>query len=237
MKRFWHIAAAEPDGDLWRVTLDGKPVRIPGGAALHLPTRAIAAAVAAEWQAAGSEPGGEMSYDDVKLTRLIGTAQERIAPNPEPVVLELARYAESDLLCYRTTHPPRLAERQHAQWQPWLDWAAERYGARLETTTDLTHVSQPPQALAALAAAVARQCPLGLAALGVAVPATGSLVLGLALAEGALDAAGAHAAAAVDEVHQAEVWGEDHEAAFRLARIAADLDMAATLLNLLRDAA
>ena len=75
-----------------------------------------------------------MTMDEVPLTRLAGTAQDRIAPDPAPVARELARYAETDLLCYRATHPQALVARQALEWQPWLDWMERRHGARLEPT-------------------------------------------------------------------------------------------------------
>ncbi|MBN8889885.1 MAG: chaperone, ATP12 [Rhodospirillales bacterium 70-18] len=234
MKRFWDTAAVRPDGDAWQVLLDGRPVRLPGGPPLLLPTSALAEAVAAEWQAAGGAKGGEMSYADVPLTRLAGTAQERIAPDPGTVALELARYAETDLLCYRAELPPTLAARQAESWQPWLDWAAQRHGARLRVTSGVMHIAQDPAALAALAGAVATHTPHALAALGVAVPALGSLVLGLALAEGELDAAAAHSLAHLDEIVQAQLWGHDEEAASRLAQVAEDIAVAARLLALAR---
>jgi chaperone required for assembly of F1-ATPase len=234
MKRFWDDAAAVPGTSGWQVLLDGKPVRLPGGTKLAVPMRAVAEAVASEWRTAGGAKGGDISYGDVPLTRIAGTAQERIAPDPEPVVLELARYAESDLLCYRAQTPPALAALQARDWQPWLDWAESRYGARLLVTDGLMHVSQPPQALAALAAAVAAQPPLALAALGIVVPALGSLVLGLAVADAELDAAAAHALACLDETFQASMWGHDDEAEARRARIAGDIATACRMLALLR---
>jgi chaperone required for assembly of F1-ATPase len=233
MKRFWDTASTAAADGHWQVRLDGKPVRLPGGAPLAVPSAAVAAAVAAEWQDAGGARGAEMSYADLPLTRLVGTAQERIAPDPEPVVLELARYGESDLLCYRAEHPQALAALQHQGWQPWLDWAAQRHDAQLRTTTGVVHVAQSPRALAALARAVAAQPPLALAALGVAVPALGSLVLGLALAEGAIEAAEAHRLGILDETFQASLWGHDAEAAARHARIAEEVATAGRLLALL----
>jgi chaperone required for assembly of F1-ATPase len=145
-------------------------------------------------------------------------------------------YAESDLLCYRAEFPPQLAARQQQTWQPWLDWAAERHAARLRWTTGIVHVAQAPAALAALAAATARLSPHQLAALGIAVPAMGSLVLGLALAEGVLDAERAYAIAHLDETTQIEVWGHDAEAEARLRQVAADIAVAGRLLSLLREA-
>jgi chaperone required for assembly of F1-ATPase len=232
MKRFWTQAKAVKVGAGWSVTLDDKPVRVPGGAVLDLPTRALAEAVAGEWQAAGGAVGGAMSYADLPLTRLAGTAQERVAPSREAVVLELARYGQSDLLCYRAEHPVKLVNRQAELWQPWLDWAARVLGARLEVTSGITHVAQPASALAALARAVAAHDAHRLAALGILIPSYGSLVLGLAVADGALEALAAHEIATLDERHQAEDWGWDHEAETRMARVAEDVAAAGRYLAL-----
>lgn len=234
MKRFWDNATAEPVGDRWQVLLDGKPMRLPGGAPLLLGQPGLAEAIAAEWQAAGGKKGGEMSFADTPLTRLAGTAQERVAPNAEAVALELAKYAESDLLCYRAEEPAALVARQAAEWHPWLDWAAERYGARLEVTAGVMHRAQPASAVAALAAAVAAQKVSALAALGIIVPSTGSLVLGLAVAEGVLDAAGATAASQLDELFQAEQWGVEWESQERRERVAGEIALAARYLSLSR---
>jgi chaperone required for assembly of F1-ATPase len=234
MKRFWKQADIAPEAACWRVLLDGRPVRLPDGPPLQLAHRALAEAVAAEWQAAGGAPGGEMSYADVPMTRLAGTAQLRIAPDSEPVALELARYGESDLLCYRADQPQALVERQHRQWQPWLDWAESRFGARLRVTSGVMHVAQDPATLAALAAAVPACDPWALAGLGLAVPGTGSLVLGLAMASGELDAASAHALATLDETFQEELWGADDAATERRARMAAELEMAGRFMALCR---
>jgi chaperone required for assembly of F1-ATPase len=234
VKRFWDSAAIAPAPGGWQVLLDGRPMRVPGGPPLTLPTEPLALAVADEWQQAGGGKGGETSFADLPLTRIAGTAQQRIAPDPEPVVLELARYAETDLLCYRAVAPSALARLQHERWQPWLDWAERRHGARLLVTTGIIHIAQPTPALAALAGAVATHPPAALAALGVAVPALGSLVLGLALAEGVLGAAEAHALSALDEMFQEELWGADDEALDRRQNVADDIAVTARMLALLR---
>jgi chaperone required for assembly of F1-ATPase len=232
MRRFWDRAWPEGVAGGWRVLLDGRPVRLCDGAPLLLATFRLADAVAAEWQQAGGRNGGAMSYADVPLTRLAGTAQSRIAPNPEPVILQLARFGGADLLCYRAERPRALVRRQQECWQPWLDWAAEAYGVRLAVTTGVMHVTQEPQALAALARAVAACSPPALAALGVAVPALGSLVLGLALAAGRLAAGEAHELACLDELFQAGLWGEDGVALARRRRIGEEVAVAGRLLEL-----
>ena len=146
--------------------------------------RRLAEAIAAEWQAAGGAKGGEMSFADTPLTRLAGTAQQRVAPDPPPTVDAIARYGEHDLLCYRATAPETLARRQARDWQPWLDWAALTYDAPLRVTSGIAPIRQHRDTVAALRRAVAALDVEVLAALGIAVPALGSLVLGLALGGG-----------------------------------------------------
>ncbi|SDC80699.1 ATP12 family chaperone protein [Belnapia rosea] len=236
MKRFWNSAATSEQPGGFGVVLDGRPVRLPGGAPLVVDRAPLAEAIAGEWSAAGGgAKGGEMSMNDMPLTRLVGTAQERIAPDPSAMVEGLARYAESDLLCYRA-EDPQLAARQALEWQPLLDWAALQHDAPLRVTEGIMPIPQEGTAVAALRAAIATRNALELAALGVLVPALGSLVLGLAVVEGRLEAAEAHRLAILDETYQEEFWGLDAEAAERRARIAEDIAVVARLLALARPA-
>ncbi len=232
MKRFWDEAAVRADAGRYTIMLDAKPLRIPGGAALSLTGPALAEAIAAEWRVAGGAKGGTLTMDAVPLTRLAGTAQDRIAPDPAPVAQELARYAESDLLCYRAAHPAPLVVRQALAWQPWLDWMAQRHGARLEPREGIVFQPQDPAALARVHGVFAAQPAEALAGLGIAVPALGSAVLGLALLDGALDAAEAARLAMLDEAWQVEQWGEDAEGTHRRETAAADVALAERFLRL-----
>lgn len=234
MKRFWERAEASPEAGGFTIRLDGKPMRLPGGAALRIGPGPLAYAIAAEWQAAGGGKGGDMTFSDTPLTRLAGTAQERVAAETAATAAAIAAYAETDLLCYRAEHPPELVERQSAAWQPWLDWAERLHCARLRATCGIVHVRQDDAALARLRAAVEALGPDALAGLGVAVPALGSLVLGLALAEGAVDAARAYEISALDELFEAERWGADAEAEARRARVAEDVALAERFIRLAR---
>ncbi len=233
MRRVWTEARAVPASGGWGVALDGKPLRLPDGPPLLVPQRALADAVAAEWQAAGAQTG-EMDYTDVPLTRLAGTAQLRIAPDPAPVAAAVAAYGETDLLCYRADEPPALVLRQAAAWNPWLDWSRTTLGAALAVTAGVVHVRQHPDAVAALRRAVATESGWVLAGLGILVPALGSLVLGLAVARGKLASDEAFGLSRVDEAFQTELWGGDEEAELRAANLARDVDDSARFMRLVR---
>jgi chaperone required for assembly of F1-ATPase len=235
LKRFWDTASIETTEAGHRILLDGRPMHLPTGKVLRVGPWPLAQAIAMEWQTAGGEKGGEMSFADTPLTRLAGTAVERIAPDPLPTVDAIARYGETDLLCYRAEHPPELVQRQVQMWQPWLDWAALTLDAPLRVTTGVGYVRQHHDSIAALRRTVAAQDPYMLAGLGIAVPALGSLVLGLALADARIDAETAYRLGSLDELFQVEQWGEDAEAAARRASIAADIDLAARFIRLTRE--
>jgi chaperone required for assembly of F1-ATPase len=230
MKRFYKQAEPLESGSDHSVALDRRPVRTPGKRDLILPNRMLAAAISEEWNA----QEGEIRPATMPLTRLATTAVDRVATQREAIIEETANYAGTDLVCYRATHPPALAARQHAVWQPLIDWAVLRYDAPLVITAGVIPKSQSPASLRAFAAAVADQDDFALIALHVATAASGSLVIALALLEGQLDAPEAFTASQLDESFQIEAWGEDAEQAERRRALAADIAAAARFMSLLR---
>jgi chaperone required for assembly of F1-ATPase len=230
MKRFYRKAEPVQRESNHGISLDGKPIKTPGKRDLVVPNEALAAAIAEEWNA----QEGEVRAAMMPLTRLATTTVDRVATQRDAIIGQTANYAATDLVCYRAAHPPTLAARQQAVWQPLIDWAVLRYDAPLSVTTGVIPTRQSAASLRAFAAAVAEQDDFALTALHVATAACGSLVIGLALIEGQLDAEGAFAASQLDESFQIEAWGEDAEQAERRRTLAADIQAAARFISLLR---
>jgi len=229
MKRVYKSVETRAVEGGWGVALDGRPLRTPAKRDLRVPSERLAAAIAAEWDAQNPE----ISPETMPLTRLAATAIDRTAEKRAEIVAEIAAYAGTDLVCYRADHPPALAARQEATWQPLLDWAAGRYDAGLAVTAGVLPLAQSPTSLKAYAAAVAALDDFRLTALQSATAACGSLVIALALHEGRIDSEAAFAASQLDETFQIEAWGEDAEATQRRALLAADITAAAQFLELL----
>jgi chaperone required for assembly of F1-ATPase len=217
-KRFWTSASAEAVPGGFEVRLDARSLKTPGKHDLILPTRALAEAIAAEWDA----QQGQIKPSRMPMTRFANSAVEKVAPQFDAVVGEVAGYGASDLLCYRATAPRALIDRQAAGWDPLLAWAAQTLGAPLTVTSGVMPVAQPQTSLATLRAAVAAATPFQLVALHDLVAISGSLVLGLAVAQGRLEAETAFALSRIDEHWQAELWGPDEEATAMEARKHAD---------------
>lgn len=226
MKRFWTEVSVDADRV---IALDGRPVRTPGRTPLALPTQALAEAVADEWRGVGET----LDPRAMPLTGLANAAIDRIAPNRESFAAGLARYGEGDLLYYRADTPEPLVERQQAAWDPVLDWARGRYDVHFEPVAGVLHHPQPAATVARLGEAIAAFDAFRLAALSPLVTITGSLVLALALVEGAIDGDAAWTAAHVDEDWQAEQWGRDPLAADALETRRRDFDAALRFLSAL----
>jgi chaperone required for assembly of F1-ATPase len=230
MRRFWTKVTLEPSSYGHAVRLDGRPVKTPSGKELALPTRALADAVAAEWDAVGE------SIDPLAmpLTGLANAASGPIAADREGFVTTIAAYGESDLFCYRAEAGEPLATRQAEVWDPYLDWARGRYDVSFVVVEGIIHRPQPEATLAKLRAGVAARGTFELAAMAKFVQLTGSLVATLALVEQWADADAVWQAACLDELWQEEHWGADHWALKNRADREAEYMAAAHFLELLR---
>lgn len=225
MKRFWTNVAVADNA----VLLDGRPVRTPAKALLALPTTALADAVADEWRSVE----GKIDPHAMPLTGLANAAIDHIAPDAATFAVDLARYAETDLLCYRAEAPPELVGRQAEAWDPLLAWARTRYDVAFVVVAGIVHHAQSAETLARLSVAIAARSPFELAALSPIVTIGGSLVVALMLAEVAIEADEAFDATHLDELWQAELWGEDRTATDARAARRIDFANAARFLRLL----
>jgi chaperone required for assembly of F1-ATPase len=213
-KRFYRLAdVIERDGR-WALSLDGRIAKTPGKNLLALPSRQLAARIAAEW----ARQGATIEPMSMPMTRLANSAIDGVAGAVSETRAEIASYAGSDLVCYRADAPDELVQRQAEAFDPVLAWAEEKLGARFVVGVGLIHFAQPEAALAAVRAALARfREPFALAALHALTTLSGSALIALRVAEGGMSAQEAWRAAHVDEDFQISKWGADDEAAARRA--------------------
>ena len=225
-KRFYeraHVGESVP----FAVLLDARPVKTPSGEPLALPSRPLAEAVAAEWQAQQEliDPAA------MPLTRLVNTIIDGVVPEPTPVAEEVGKYLGSDLVFYRADSPDGLVALQARHWDPLLDWARDSLKARFVLAEGVMFVAQPDHALMAARATIPSD-PWRLGAVNVITTLTGSALIALAVEQGHLSAADAWAAAHVDEDWNMSLWGRDEIALERRAKRFAEIQAAATVLAL-----
>jgi chaperone required for assembly of F1-ATPase len=231
-RRFYTAVTVEPRDGGFGIALDARPMPSPAKKPFILPTRALAEAIAAEWDA----QQGEVKPLSMPQMRLAATAIDRLPDHRAQTVDEAAAHGATDLVCYRAASPAPLVQRQQEAWDPALAWAMRRYDVHLETTTSALAVAQPQATLARLREAVAAHDDFHLAALHALTTASGSLILALAALARELDADALWRCSLADELWQMEQWGTDAEAEARRAALRADLATTLRFVGLLNAA-
>lgn len=223
------VAVREREGD-YALLLDGRLAKTPHGAALVLPSHALAQAVASEWRAHGER----LDVRGMGLTHLVYCAIDRVGRERGKVIDHTLAFGRSDLLCYRAESPPALAVRQAKMWDPLLAWAHDTFGLRLIADAGIAWIEQPADALVRIEELAAGLDDFRLAAFDAVANATGSFVLALALVKGHVGAERAFEAALLDELYQSETWGGDAEAEDRRHRLREELEAVERYLSLFR---
>ena len=210
-RRFYKQVAVTGTAAPFAIALDERTLRTPLKRPLDLPTKALAEALAAEWEAQAEK----IQPHTMPFTKLANTALDRVATDKDRIIGEIVDFAGSDLVCYRAATPPDLVERQARIWQPVLDWSHTAFGGEFQATEGILHIAQPETSLAALRDYLSTKSPWALTALHNMTTLTGSALISAMAVDRGLPPAEAWLAAHVDEDWQIEQWGWDEEARHR----------------------
>ncbi|CAD7033995.1 ATPase [Pseudorhizobium halotolerans] len=214
-KRFYKQVSVGEDEGGYAILLDGRPVRTPAKNPLTAPTAGLAELMRAEWDAQGES----VDPQTMPVTKLVNTAIDGVALDPQAVFEDILRFSASDLLCYRADAPEELVARQCERWDPLIDWAASELGARFILIEGVMPQEQPREATSAFAVTLRKyDSPIELACLHTVTTLTGSAIIALAFAEGRLSPEEAWSLAHLDEDWTEEHWGVDAEARLRRER-------------------
>ena len=212
-KRFYKQAATVEIEGGWTVELDGRGLKTPEKSPLRLPLKALADAIADEWEAQQDR----IRIASMHLTRLANVALDRTPKLRDGMADELARYCETDLLCHLAGSPQDLRDQQDAAWAPIRIWAGKALGIMLVPTEGILASPQPDASLEAARVHALGLDDFRLTGLSYACGLFGSALLALATEQGEIDALDAFERTLVDEKYQMERWGTDAEAEARIA--------------------
>src|SRR5262249_37713336 len=135
-RRFYTAVGVEAVAEGFAVVLDSRAARTPARQRLAAPVRPLALAIAAEWGAQGTA----LDPAAMPVTRIANSIIDGVAPTPERVAGDVAKYLASDLLFYRAETPAALVARQAQHWDPILNWAQATLDARFMCTTGVIHL-------------------------------------------------------------------------------------------------
>lgn len=208
MKRFYSEVSVAAGENGHSILLDSRPIRTPARGSLAVPTAALAEEIAAEWRAQEDE----IDPASMMMTGFANAAIDHVAGKRAVFAAPLIAYAETDMLCYRGDAGSPLAARQDVQWEPLLRWAEAAYDVRFVRVAGIIHHDQPAATLIAMRDRVLTEGDFTLAAMAPLVTISGSLISVLALLDGHADAKALWPLVNLEELWQAEQWGEDAEA-------------------------
>lgn len=230
MKRFYKDVSISCQGKLFAVLLDGKNIKTPQKSLCLMPTRAMAEAVAQEWD----DQETDIDPASMPITKLMNTAIDRIAARRSEIIDELVEFAGSDQLCYRAENPQELVELQNEIWDPLLVRIRKLHGVKLKQTTSIIFQKQDHDQILKIRNVIENIEDFELMAFYGMTTVCGSVTIGINLFEGHISIDEAWDAGHLDENFQVSKWGSDDEAEERRANLRAELGNAARFLSLCR---
>ena len=203
------VVPVEREG--WSVALDGRALRTPGKRSFWLPSRALATAVGLEWDAQIKV----LETSTMPLTMLSAVAIDVTPTRREATVDELMRYGTTDLVCFPLSMEDaveqehlKLVERQQKCWAKPLQHVRSAYGeVAMCDARSLGAPAHPAETRARMRHRLERMSDWDLTSTLSLAQASKSLIIPLALLDGAISVAEALEAARVEEEHQIAHWG------------------------------
>jgi len=208
LKKFYKKATVKGKKAPFCIALDGRVMKTPLKASLEIPSKALARAIADEWNAQGEF----VDLNNMFLTKYANTAIDRVETRKENIVDEIVAFASSDLVCYRADTPQGLVDKQAQSWDPVLKWAHEHHGLNFICVAGIIYASQPDATLVAAHGVLSALDAYSLTAIHNLTTLTGSALLAMAVIDGAITADEGWNAAHVDEDWNIAQWGTDDDA-------------------------
>jgi chaperone required for assembly of F1-ATPase len=225
-KKFYKLASVSSE---LAIELDGRGVKTPMKAKLILPSRGLAEAIAAEWNAQEEF----INPAAMPLTKLANTAIDRAGGERVYVAGQVVEFAGSDMVCYRADAPTNLVELQSEAWNPVVAWAKSTMNADLKMVSGVMHSAQSQETIDAVKNYVASLTNFELTVAHNLTTLTGSATLGLMLTAKAISGEAGWQVAHIEEDFQIATWGTDDEATQRRHWRKVDFDGSLHFLNLL----
>ena len=224
-----NICSSASEGVL--IKLDDQLALTPSGKIICLPSLPLASNIVEELN---NQPK-ELDFESMPLLKIACTAIDFVAVKRAEVVKKVAKYAETDMLCYRVDPASDLGVSQSKIWQPILDGLALKFNIIFFVTEDILPIEQPQSSLLQIKKLINSLDEHSLAPLLIATETAGSVIVGLALMFDHISLSTAIKASQLDETHQEQKWGYDKGLAQSLAKISRELSIAHQYISLVNE--
>ncbi|KAG7393664.1 ATP synthase mitochondrial F1 complex assembly factor 2 [Phytophthora pseudosyringae] len=223
-------------GKLYAVTLDGKTVKTPRQQPVRLPTRAMAYAVAHEWDAQSHD----IRPATMPIMTLASTALDLVhTSSSQELVDEMLHYLHTDTVCYQVTadQQEKLVALQQKKWKPIRKWFSDAFEGEVDVSHgSIDRLAHDQQLVANVRAHLEMLNDFELTAMRTLTKECKSLITALAVSKRHITAKEAMDVCRLEEEFQINNWGLV-EGGHDLDRVncAVKLSSASFLLSLLEN--
>jgi chaperone required for assembly of F1-ATPase len=224
--KFYKNAKADILENGYGVFLDGRRLVTPAKKPLIVSTIASAQLIADEWNAQDKI----IDTNTMPITRLVNVAIDRAPLTRDALCEEVAKYASTDLICYRTSAPEILYKKQCELWDCELEWFAQKFGISLIGKSDSFEKFQSSENLAKIQNLASEYDDLCLTILAFVTALAGSAILGFAMLNKHLSDNEVFTKIRIEEDHNAAIWGYDDEDLSKANARLSDLNAAYKLI-------
>ncbi|MDC0227688.1 hypothetical protein OAK51_04235 [Alphaproteobacteria bacterium] len=231
MKKFWKkVEIREIFKNTFQVQLDKKILKTPMKKDLRFLNYHIAFETSKEWDI----DGPIINTDGMIFYGLMSTAIDKIAKNRTLFINEILSFIDTDLICYRADAPNELVQLQNKKWDPIISIIEKYTGFRLETFIGIMPSKQKKAVHLKVKQLVNKFSDLEISALHRITNVTGSIFLSLCILKGDLYKNHAFELSFLDELWQAENWGDEEEASKKRKNISLELNRFIYFVDCLR---
>lgn len=207
--------ADDRETTMQEVLIDGRVLKTPARKAMSLPTKALAMAVAAEWE---WQKARRVMPFTMPMTTLVSTAIDQMPSIRERTMQELLNHLLTDTACCRHETDLKLRKKQEEVLDPIVQWMEQHLQQPIKLSHNILENGQDAGTVEAVRRMLLGLSNWELAAVDMIANATKSIVIALAVQKGRLTPMDAFNASRVEENFQMEEWG--------LVEGGHDLDMA-----------
>ena len=231
MKKFWKkVQVTRISSNFFQIKLDKKILKTPMNKDLTFLNYHVAFETSKEWDF----DGPIINTDEMIFYGLVSTAIDKIKKNKKLFINQLLSFIDTDLICYRADAPIELVQLQNKKWDPIISIVEKYIGFRLETFIGIMPSKQKKVTHLKVKQIINQFSDIEISALHRITNITGSVFLSLCILRGDLSKKNAFELSFLDELWQAENWGNEEEASKKRNKISSELNRLIYFVKCLR---
>ena len=229
MKKFWKtVEIKEFENNTFQLLLDKNLLKTPLQNKLIFINYDSAYETSLEWDV----DEDILNADDMISYGIYSTAIDRISNDRQLYINETMQFIDTDMICYRAEKPFELCQLQKLKWDPLLLTVKNYIDIKIDVFQGVIPQKQNITVHKKIREIISQFSDLKISILYRLTNITGSIFISLSLLKGDFLEKDLFETCFLDELWQAEQWGQEEESTSKRKRIYKELKKIVTLIDL-----